>query len=433
MRAAAYQMKTMKTIKIVLLAAVCALPCTARATMIEFDGTAGPITGAAVFSSDIPEASAPERRAPAEWTIMVYMNAKNNLESSAIKDINEMEAVGSTDKVNILVEAGRIDGYDASNGDWKSTRRYRIARDADAAKIGSPVLADLGKTDMGDYRNIAAFGQWAKANYPAKRYMFIVWNHGSGWERKKSRGISYDEETGNHVNTPQLGSALREIGGVDLYASDACLMQMVEVAYELRGSAAFIAGSVETEPMDGFDYAALLSPLAAGPSMSPEQLGKILVDSFIAQYVSPSRGATYSLIKASELTGLAAATKKFTAAALRSGDKTPFLKARAAAQAYSRQENKDFYDLARLAAEGVSAPEVRTPALAVMEQLKRKVLIYSSFNNSDGSSWWMPTDFDDTNGLTVYLPAIAPAAGYSELQWADDSGWLDFAAWLARP
>ena len=363
---------------------------------------------------------------------MVYMNAKNNLEASAIKDINEMETVGSTDKVNLLVEAGRIDGYDASNGDWKSTRRYRIARDADAARIGSPVLADLGKTDMGDYRNIAAFGQWAKANYPAKRYMLIVWNHGTGWV-KKSRGISYDEETGNHVNTPQLAAALRGIGGVDLYASDACLMQMAEVAYELRGAAALIAGSVETEPMDGFDYAALLSPLAAGPSLSPEQLGKLLVDSFVAQYVSPSRGATYSLVNAAGLAGLAAAAKRFTDAALRSGDKAPFLKARASAQAYSHLEYKDLYDLVRLSAEGASSPEVRNSALALMEQLKKKVLIHSRFNNSDGSSWWLPTDFDDTNGLTVYLPAIAPATGYDELQWAADSGWLDFAAWLARP
>jgi len=290
----------MKTTKILLLTAVCALPCAAQAASFDFDGAGGVKTSAPVFSAAIPEAPAPEQRALAEWTIMVYMNAKNNLEASAIKDINEMETVGSTDKVNILVEAGRIDGYDTSNGDWKSTRRYRIARDADAAKIGSPVLADLGKTDMGDYRNIAAFGKWAKANYPAKRYMFIVWNHGTGWIRTNSRGISYDEETGNHVNTPQLGSAMREIGGVDLYASDACLMQMVEVAYEMRGSAALIAGSVETEPMDGFNYAALLSPLAAVPSMSPEQLGRILVDSFIAQYVSPSRGATYSFIKASD-------------------------------------------------------------------------------------------------------------------------------------
>lgn len=423
----------MKTPSMLMLTAVFFLPCAARAANVNFYGTGGEKTGAPFFSAAAPEVPIPEQKSLADWTIMVYMSAKNNLEASAIKDINEMESAGSTDKVNILVEVGRIDGYDISNGDWKSTRRYRIAKDADAAKINSPVLADLGKTDMGDHRNIAAFGQWGKANYPAKRYMFVVWNHGSGWKRKKGRWISNDEETGNHVNTPQLGSAMREIGGVDMYASDACLMQMAEVAYELRGSATYIAGSVETEPMDGFDYATLLSALTAAPSMPAEQLGKVLVDSFIAQYVSPSRGATFSLIKTSGLSGLAVATKKFTDAALRSGDKASFLKARAAAQAYSHYENKDFYDLVRLSAEAAPSPEVKSAGMALMEQLKRNVIVHSRFNNSDGSSWWSPTDFDDTNGLTVYLPATAPATGYDELQWAGDSGWLDFAAWLARP
>jgi len=46
-----------------------------------------------------------------EWTVMVYLNAKNNLERFGIKDVNEMEMVGSSDKVNIVVEFGRMEGY----------------------------------------------------------------------------------------------------------------------------------------------------------------------------------------------------------------------------------------------------------------------------------------------------------------------------------
>jgi hypothetical protein len=51
-----------------------------------------------------------------KWTIMVYMDADNNLEDAGISDFNEMEVAGSTSDVAILVLMDRIPGYDTSNG-----------------------------------------------------------------------------------------------------------------------------------------------------------------------------------------------------------------------------------------------------------------------------------------------------------------------------
>lgn len=110
-----------------------------------------------------------------EWTIMVYVNAKNNLETYGLKDVNEMEMTGSSDKVNIVVEMGRMKGYNDSDGDWTGVRRYLVRRDTDAAAITSPVLSEFS-ADMGDYRHLIEFGRWAKAEYPAKKYMLVVWN-----------------------------------------------------------------------------------------------------------------------------------------------------------------------------------------------------------------------------------------------------------------
>ena len=39
-----------------------------------------------------------------QWTYMVYMGADNNLSSSGLIDLNEMETVGSDDKVNIVLQ-----------------------------------------------------------------------------------------------------------------------------------------------------------------------------------------------------------------------------------------------------------------------------------------------------------------------------------------
>ena len=44
---------------------------------------------------------------------MVYLNAANNLEPFGIEDMNEMESVGSTRDVNIVVECARFRGKQA--------------------------------------------------------------------------------------------------------------------------------------------------------------------------------------------------------------------------------------------------------------------------------------------------------------------------------
>jgi hypothetical protein len=52
-----------------------------------------------------------------KWTFMVYMDADNNLDPAGLDDINEMEIVGSTDNVNIVVLLDRWDEVYTS-GSW---------------------------------------------------------------------------------------------------------------------------------------------------------------------------------------------------------------------------------------------------------------------------------------------------------------------------
>ncbi|GAG72108.1 unnamed protein product, partial [marine sediment metagenome] len=92
-----------------------------------------------------------------EWTVMVYLAADNDLESAGINDINEMEMVGSSSDVNIVVQADRIPGYDNSNGDWTTTRRYYITQDFDPVQINSQLKSDLGELNMGDSQTLVDF------------------------------------------------------------------------------------------------------------------------------------------------------------------------------------------------------------------------------------------------------------------------------------
>ena len=368
----------------------------------------GPLTGSA--------------KAAAEWTIMVFINGKNDLEPYALKDLNEMEMVGSSDKVNIVVEAGRIAGYDASDGDWQTTRRYLIKKDAELQKVSSPVLEDLGKVDMGDYKSVVDFALWAKAVYPAKKYMLVIWNHGSGWNKARgpvTKGISYDYETGNNITTPQLGLALKELGGVDLYGSDACLMQMAEVAYEIKDYVTYIAGSEETEPGDGYTYNDLLAPLVAQPEMTAEELGRLAVDAYADHYEAQGEGYTQSLVKTAALPRFAALAGNFAAAMMAAGEKPLVRKTLFGAQHYLG-DSRDLVHFTELIAAGTKDPAVKAAAAALKDYIFADLVIHNRR---------LAAGYGDSHGIAVYIPAYLYSADYNSLAWAGESQWNKFIKW----
>jgi hypothetical protein len=109
----------------------------------------------------------------AEWTILVYMNAKNNLEPAALTNFYDMAAVGSTSTVNIVVEMGRpaTHRYSRADGNWTGVRRFYVKRDS--RPIPNEAIEDLGPADMGDRETFRRFVSWGKNKYPARRYMVV--------------------------------------------------------------------------------------------------------------------------------------------------------------------------------------------------------------------------------------------------------------------
>ncbi len=374
-------------------------------------------------------------KAQKEWTVMVFLNAKNDLERFGIKDMNEMEMVGSSDMVNIVVEMGRIKGYDSSNGDWTGVKRFLIQKDNDTNIINSPVVQEMGERDMGDYKNLADFVKWAKKNYPAKKYMLIVWNHGSGWEKgmtRATKGISYDEATGHHMNTPQLGMALKEAGKVDVYGSDACLMAMAEVIYEIKDSATYIVGSEETEPGDGYTYNTFLAPLIAKPAMGPAELAKTAVDAYSDHYRDIGEGSTQAYVRADKIDDFLKAVNEFAYALSQSGEKQVVKDAMNQAQSYAISENKDLYHFAQLVVAKTQNADVKAKGQALMTFIKDKLVAHNRTNNSEGG-WWGPVSYEDSHGVAIYMPSSGLGSGYDELAWAKYSNWDEFIKWYQAP
>lgn len=216
-----------------------------------------------------------------QWTFMVYADADNDLDvglfaspygSKAVTDLNEMETAGSTSEVAVVVQMDRLNS---------SALRYLVTKDNDENTIGSSVLQDLGEVNMGDPTVLSAYVRWAVTNFPAFHYCLIIWDHGLGFQGicKNWNGVSQPPPPVENLTMTELESALNtitnEIGKpLDIIGFDACLMQMTEVAYQLRQYATVMVGSEETIPSEGWPYHYILQNLTNTPDIEASQLAQ---------------------------------------------------------------------------------------------------------------------------------------------------------------
>jgi len=358
-----------------------------------------------------------------EWTVMIYLDADNNLESAGINDINEMEMVGSSSKVNIVVQADRIPNYDNSNDNWTTTRRYYIMQDNDPFLINSQ-FDDLGELNMGDPQTLIDFTSWAVTEYPAEKYLLIIWNHGGGFRSPAySKGIAQDDTSGKDIITmPELEDALSAISvqmgkNIDIVGMDACLMAMTEVAYQIKDCADILVTSEENVPGDGWPYDTILAQLVSNPHMSPEQLAANIVDKYIISY--PYDNVTQSAIDLSYMDDLAGQLSSM-ADSIRSDtltSKDAYLNAAYSSQHYSDYYHDfiDLYDFCSKVYYYSNNFEVKAITLIVQQNLLNAV-INSDYNGGILSG---------SKGLSIYFPLYKEydSENYNNTNFAQDTFW----------
>ncbi len=359
----------------------------------------------------------------AAWNVLVFLNAKNNLEVFSISNFLQMAQVGSTPEVNILVEYGRPKnrpggadaGYTREHGGWSTSLRFRVTKGdtPDEAKA----LANLGATNMGDGTTLAAFLAWARDNHPAERTLLVIWDHGQGWRVEVEgdatrpagppgyRYVSHDEDFGDNLFNREIQDTLTEVGGVDVVAFDACLMAMLETAYAFRKVSKVLVASEELEPGTGWNYARWLEPLVqARGDVTPAQLGTLIVDAMKAEYGDLSN-TTLSAIDLTRVSDLSRTLSEFAdtaRAALDEDSVAVFKKARFACKNYAPGMNLHSIDLARFVdqiANSEVSDEIKTKAAAVRAEIDKAVIAnYASTKRQDKYG---------SHGIAIYFPGSA--------------------------
>ncbi len=234
----------------------------------------------------------------AKWLVMLYQDAKDSvLDQDIFTDLNEAERVGSTDRVRIVAQIDRYRGP-RTQTQWRSAKRFLVARDNDLRTVRSELQADLGQVNMADANTLIDFVTWAAKAYPSDKYVLIMSDHGMGWPGGwtdpaapsaaiTNRGVPLASSLGNLMYLNDIDKALATIrsrAGIDkfeLIGMDACLMSQMDVLDALAPHGRYAVLSEETEPALGWAYTGFLDTLTSNPDMSSADLARAIVKTYI--------------------------------------------------------------------------------------------------------------------------------------------------------
>jgi hypothetical protein len=206
----------------------------------------------------------------AAWTFMVYMDADNNLDPYGPYSLGMMQEVGSTPNVNVVT---------LWDGLYKPAYMYKVIQGGIEEVKG---FALNGKeANMGDPATLEAFVDYTLRKFPAQHYVLVLWDHGNDVS-----GICWDENPIDHLTHAEVVSALAG-NHIDILATDACLMAMVEVAYEYNQYGLdidYFIGSENYVPVAGIPYNTILAGLDQNPTMSEFEAAQMIVNDFAAFY-----------------------------------------------------------------------------------------------------------------------------------------------------
>ncbi len=211
-----------------------------------------------------------ETRQVAEWSVLVYLVADNDLDSLTEEDFQELKDGGSSDLVNVLILVDRL---------YEPAYLYSI-EDNDLVELES-----LGEVNMGDPATLTWFVEYSDTNYPAERMLLYFWDHGT-----PTGGVGVDttmegSEPGSDWDWLSHHEMISALEGyhIDIIACDECSIGQMETLYEYASkglSVDYVVASENYIGWRGFSYDKIHERLVLNPEMDALELSRVIVDEF---------------------------------------------------------------------------------------------------------------------------------------------------------
>ena len=366
-------------------------------------------------------------------TVLAYIAAENSLSYGAFhqQDIDEMlQAAGDIPTNSRLL----IYLDDTSN-----PRILSIEQQSGRRPTSRVVYEYSEEQNSGDVETLRTVMGWVYDNYPSSTYGLIFWSHGDAWLPAKAipqRSICIDNERNNYSNS---GSKMDIADVADVLAGfpcfefimfDACFMQAVEVAYELRNVARYVIASPAEIPNPGAPYERMVKPFFGIPfdgAEVVEQYYRMYNDSVmpVYDYGSDRYGVSLSVIDCGHLDALANATAGMVTKYV-SRDEATDLKGVQRYYPLSSKSRPEFYDM-----NGYMQRLITDEA----DYVRWKSVFDLAVPYARSTAWWYSNDaytqhvdLDNYGGVSCYVPQDRSIYdGLNEkfraTSWYMDAGW----------
>lgn len=345
-----------------------------------------------------------------EWLTMIYLGADNDLFEFGDRLLKEAQNVGSNDTVTVVAQRDPTDPKESS-------LRGKIVRRKWEAK-------DIGPTNNGAGA-VVNFARDSMKEYPAAKTMLLLWDHGNGWQNVHV----FEQVVDIHQRllAIDLSEALSR-AGIDVLCFDACLMAMIEIAYQLRGRVKYMVASENVVPADsGWPYDSILCTLQSRPDMTPQLLARALVHMFSGAYNGSTAPVTLSALDLTYVADVVDAISKLSLrlmAACRAGMTQDIILARRHAQSFG---NPDYIDLTSFCIE-LELLFANHPVEVASKEVREKMrnLVIASAHGCTPS-------IAGAHGLSIYFPDRPMSPRYEELDFARDCAWTPFLSMVTPP
>jgi hypothetical protein len=366
-------------------------------------------------------------------TVLAYIAAENSLSYGAFhqQDIDEMlQAAGDIPTNTRLL----IYLDDTSN-----PRILSIEQQSGRRPTSRVVYEYSEEQNSGDVETLRTVMEWVYDNYPSSTYGLIFWSHGDAWLPAKAipqRSICIDNERNNYSNSgskmdiADVADVLAGFPRFEFIMFDACFMQAVEVAYELRNVARYVIASPAEIPNPGAPYERMVKPFFSVPfdgAEVVEQYYRMYNDSVmpVYDYGSDRYGVSLSVIDCTHLDALADATAGMITKYV-SRDEATDLKGVQRYYPLSSKSRPEFYDM-----NGYMQRLITDEA----DYVRWKSVFDLAVPYARSTAWWYSNDaytqhvdLDNYGGVSCYVPQDRSIYdGLNEkfraTSWYMDAGW----------
>ena len=304
-----------------------------------------------LFSSCKDDSNSSGEKSHYRHTTILYFSAQNSLGAQNAAQMDSAEIVNG-----VLKMKNPNDNLIFYLDDDKNPRIYRYYIRSDNRASLEKIKTYNYDANSSDSTTLKEVLDFIGTKYPSDSYGLVLWSHGMGWlpdiisfskegrrtSSRKLNGFGLDVgadgrmasdldaqgNIGQQMETTALAWAIENSKIHPTYIFfDACLMQCVEVAYDLRNATDYIIGNPTTTSGYGMYYEDMIPHALFSYPFTDDSIKKIIDHFYYDVMENPEtrdlyqgQGCVISAVKTSELQNLADATAAYLSTAIHDGE-----------------------------------------------------------------------------------------------------------------